>query len=268
MEAMWPPVDTTSGERRARAEVPVEEQRALLVQSLARHANDPEALADVVDAAIASGFSTDLDNATRRLLDLEPESLRAIRMRALVLMASMRYDEMHRLLERCPVAHADDPVLRRLADQLMAHGSERGSVPPPLTLVSDEVAPAPVPRTSGAAAAWRERADLAARILARGDYATAVEAFRRVAASDPTGEARQFAAVTLSAAEAWNELIDVVAPGYDPVIDGGAAGQHLAEAYLALGRRQDGIALVQELSQVIPAGDATALARRFARLST
>ncbi|MFZ4584842.1 MAG: hypothetical protein ACOYNI_06395 [Acidimicrobiia bacterium] len=276
MEAMWLPGDET-----APAGEPVEERRARVARALARYVNDPEALAGVIDEAIVDGLSADLDDATQRLLALEPRSERAIRMRVLVLTATMRHDEATDTLATALADQPDSEILHRLADQLAPRLGGVRPAQPLLAVVHDgpvdalalteglDDAPAPAlaPEPSSSAhAVWRERAALAAEVLARGDVETALTAFRRIAAADREPATIAVIADALASQERWQVLIELVAPDYDPAADAGRAGLHLAEAYLALGRRSDGIALVQRLGDHVPAAEATALARRFARL--
>lgn len=249
MEAVWEPELEPPD-----PEVPIEERRARLARGLARSVDDAEALAGVIDAAIADGLSSDLDEATRRLFELEPDSLRAIRLRVLVLVATFRTEEARDRLRDAMVSVPEHAVpLRELAEQLAAR------MGPPVP-VARAVAAAPV------APPWAPRAELAGKVLAYGDVDAASEAYHRLLVAYDDPDLRAVIATQLAAARAFEPLVDLFASGYDPRRDGGLVGIRLAEAYLALGRRADGLALAGRLAEVLPAERAAELRRRFERL--
>lgn len=295
MEAMRAASAAARAEAREETSVSVDVRRQRLAERIERHRDDADNLATVIATGLADGFAVDLDDATTQLLAIDHDCNRALQLRVRMLLATMRLDDALTLVE--PIAARDDApadvlalaariaarvgdddavegyLQRALAagdhlpalDHLLEVRAAKGTMAVDSTLAS--VATQPGSRIAS-------RAKLAARVLQRGDEAAACEAYRRVihaslTRAEPVEAAAVFTVIVndLVAAERADLAVELVGAAYDPHLHGVTVGLLVLDACVAVGARDQGMKLLEDLTRIELLPDPSRLDRLRSRLA-
>jgi len=294
MEAMRAAGAAARAEARGDATISVDVRRQRLAERIERHRDDPDNLATVIATGLADGFACDLDEATAQLLAVDHDCNRALQLRVRMLLATMRIDDAHELVEPIaarPDAPADVLALaariaerlgddqavesyleRALAggdhlpalDHLLERRAARGDTAVDHALA--DVATQPGSRIAS-------RAKLAGRVLERGDEVAAREAYRRVIHASLTRAAPVEAAAVftvivrdLMAADRADLAVELVEPAYDPDVHGVTVGLQILDACVAVGARDHGMVLLERLTRIELLPDPSRIDRLRSRL--
>ena len=234
--------------------------------------NDPDRLYGLIVQALADELDEQVLGAAERLWEIDAGERGAVAL-AIARMRTGRLDGAEAVLREYVSRHGETgTVLTNLAKVLHARGDvdaaertvrrglaldpnqenglgwwgaihhERGG-PAAFDAAMAEIATEP--------GAWRPTLHLARAALQRGDVQGALEMYRSVfELAREHGDALMMISGDLGNAGALGEMVELVAPVYDPERHGPLPGLNLARAYLGLGRRADGRALVARLHRL------------------
>lgn len=242
----------------------------MLLPQLEAKWNDPEALYGLIVNALNDEFIAEVEPASRRLLDTDPIIERSHVIRAIVLMKLGSLDEAERILMRA-IGQVGETgtLLTNLAKVFDSKGDQdradttlwRALTLDPNQenglgwwLARDQERNgeagyvAALGKAAAIAGSWRPTLYLGRHWLAAGEVAQALELFRTVLASAASsGDALLTISGDLGNAGRITELVDLTEPHYEPSIHGPQVGFNLLQAYLELGRLDEGEALLDRL---------------------
>lgn len=243
---------------------------SMLLPQLQANWNQPDELYGLVVNALNDGFVAEVDPASRHLITIDPIVERGHVIRAIVLMKLGLLDEAERVLlaaaakvgetgtilvnlAKVQDARGDgheadatlwkglglDPNQENGLGWWLAREHERGG---------DAGYVAALEKAGALPGSWRASLYLGQYRLAAGDVAAALGLFRAVLAQ----AAQDRDALLTISGELGNagriaELVDLAEPHYDPAVHGPQVGLNLLQAYLRLGRLDDGEALLDRL---------------------
>lgn len=242
----------------------------VLLPQLEAKWNDPEALYGLIVNALNDEFIAEIEPASGRLIEIDPVIERSHVIRAIVLMKLGPLDEAERILTRAigqvgetgtlltnlakvfdskgDQDRADTTLWRALTldpnqenglEWWLARNHERNG---------DASYVAALEKAAAISGSWRPTLYLGRHWLAAGEVPQALELFRTVlalAASSP--DALLTISGDLGNAGRIPELVDLTGSHYAPAIHGPQVGFNLLQAYLQLGRLDEGEALLDRL---------------------
>ncbi|MGN7725259.1 tetratricopeptide repeat protein [Luteimonas sp. 22616] len=242
----------------------------MLLPQLATRWNNPDELYQLIVNALNDEFIAEVEPASRRLLEIDPIVERSHVIRAIVLMKHGPLDEAERVL-RDAVAKVGETgtILTNLAKVLesrvdeqqanamlwkaialdpnqdnglgwwLARERERGG---------DTGYVAALEKVAALPGSWRATLYLGRHRLAAGAVSAALDLFRTVLAhAAQNRDALLTISGDLGNAGKLAELADLTGPYYDPAVHGPQVGLNLLQAYLHLGRFDEGEALLERL---------------------
>ena len=242
----------------------------VLLPQLQAKWGQPDELYGLILNALNDGFLAEVEPASRQLLAIDPMVERGHVVRAIVLMKNERLDEAGRvLLDAAAKVGETGAILTNLAKVQEARGEEKqaeATLWKAITLDPNQdnglgwwlarerekggeagyvLALGKVCALPGS---WRAKLYLGRHRLASGDIAAALEQFR-AALEHGAGNRDVLLAITgdLGNAGRLVELVDLAAPAFDPAVHGPEVGLNLAQAYLQLGRLDEGEELLDRL---------------------
>lgn len=243
--------------------------RMLLPQLQAKW-DEPDALYELIVNALNDEFISEVEPASLRLLAIDPIVERSHVIRAIVLMKFGPLDEAKRvLLDAAAKVGETGTILTNLAKVHDARGDQEeadATLWKAITLDpnqdnglgwwaarerergGDAGYAAALEKAAALPGSWRATLWLGRQRLAAGEVATAIDLFRTVLA--PAAQDRD-ALLTISGdlgnVGRIEELVDLVGPHYDPPVHAPQVGLNLLQAYLRLGRIDEGEALLGRL---------------------
>lgn len=243
--------------------------RMLLPQLQAKW-NQPDELYGLIVNALNDNFAAEVEPASVRLIAIDPNVERSHVVRAIVQMKQGSLDEAERVLRNAAAkAGETGTILTNLAKVQAERGDEQMvdvTLWKALTLDpnqenglgwwlarehergGDAGYVAALEKAGALSGSWRATLYLGRHRLAAGDVAAALELFRTVLAqAAPDRDALLTISGDLGQAGKIAELVDLTGPLYDPPVHGPQAGLNLLQAYLHLGRLDEGEALLDRL---------------------
>lgn len=243
--------------------------RVLLPQLQAKR-DQPDELYQVILQALDDGFLADVESASIRLVDIDPNVERGHVLRAIVLMGRQRWDEAERVL-RNAIAKVGETgtLLTNLAKIQEGRGETReadATLWKAITLDpnqdnglgwwlarerergGDAGYEAALQKAMALPGSWRALLHRGRQRIADGDIAAGLAAFRTVlerAGND--SEVLGTLSGDLGNAGYIAELVELTAPRYDPLRQDPKVGMNLVQAYLHLGRLDEAEALLHRL---------------------
>jgi tetratricopeptide (TPR) repeat protein len=242
----------------------------MLLPQLQAKWNQPDELYGLIVNALNDGFVADVEPASRHLITIDPMVERSHVIRAIVLMKHGPLAEAERvLLDAVAKVGETGTILTNLAKVQEARGDARGAddtLWKALTLdpnqenglgwwlareherSGDTGYVAALEKASALPGSWRATLYLGRHRLAAGDVTAALELFQMVlaqAAQNP--DALLTISGDLGNAGKLAELVDLTRPHYDSAVHGPQVGLNLLQAYLHLGRLNEGEALLDRL---------------------
>lgn len=230
----------------------------------------PDELYSLVVSALNDGFFAEVDEASRRLLAIDPMVERSHVIRAIVLMRQKSLDEAESvLLDATAKVGETGTILTNLAKVHESRGQVRKAdvtLWKALTLDPNQESGlgwwlarekerggdagyvAALEKANALPGSWRATLYLGRKRLTGGDVTAALDLFRGVLA-----QAAQHRDVLLTiSGDLGNagkiaELVDLIQPHYEPAVHGPQVGLNLLQAYLHLGQLDEGEALLDRL---------------------
>lgn len=242
----------------------------MLLPQLQAKWSQPDELYELIVNALNDGFLAEVEPASRQLLAIDPIVERSHVIRAIVLMKNGALDEAERVLFDAGAKVGETgTILTNLAKVQEARGEEQKAAATlwkALTLDPNQESGlgwwlarererggeaayiAALEKAGALPDSWRATLYLGRHRLAAGDVTTALELFRTVLAkASHIRDALLTISGDLGNAGKIAELVDLTGPNYDPVVHGPQVGLTLLQAYLHLGRLDEGEALLDRL---------------------
>ena len=242
----------------------------MLLPQLQAHWSEPDALYGLIANALADGFLAEVEPASRQLLAIDPGVERSHVVRAIVLKELGKLDEAERVLGEAVAKVGETGVLlSNLAKLQSRRGDEylaSATLWKAITLDpnqdnglawwlarkreqgGEEAYVAALEKASSLHGSWRPQLWLGCHKLTAGNTEAALDLFREVLA---TGAYDAGALTTISGdlgnAGQIEEMIELVAPLYDPAEHAPQTGMNLLLAYLHLDRLDEGERLLERL---------------------
>jgi tetratricopeptide (TPR) repeat protein len=232
--------------------------------------DQPDSLYQLIISALNDGFAIHLDEASARLLAIDPNMERGHVVRGIVLLKLDRLDEAERALRAATAKLGETgTLLTNLAKVQVAKGNSAradATLWKAITLDPNQdnglawwvarererggeaAYVAALEKVAALPGSWRAALWLGRQQLKDGDVAGAIDRFRRVLAH---GAYDPDTLITISGdlgnAGHIAEFVELVAPHYDPAVHAPQAGLNLLQAYLRLDRLDEAEALLDRL---------------------
>jgi tetratricopeptide (TPR) repeat protein len=242
----------------------------MLLPQLQAKWNEPDELYGLIVNALNDNFFSEVEPASRRLIAIDPIVERSHVIRAIVLMKTGPLDEAERvLLDAVAKVGETGTILTNLAKVFSERGDEQKAETALWKAITldpnqenglgwwlareqerggDAGYVAALEKVRALPGSWRAMLYLGRHRLASGEVAAALELFQTVLAQ---AARENYALLTISGdlgnAGKIAELVDLIGPRYDPVVHGPPVGLNLLQAYLQLGRLDEGEALLDRL---------------------
>lgn len=242
----------------------------MLLPQLQANWSEPDALYGLIANALADGFLAEVEPASRQLLAIDPGIERGHVVRAVVLMESGRLDEAEQVLRDAIGKIGESGILlsnlaklqSRRGDEYQASATLWRAITLDPNLDNglawwaarkreqggDAAYAAALEKAASLPGSWRPQLWLGCHKLAQGQTEAAIDLFREVLAS---GDFDAGALTTISGdlgnAGQIEEMVELIAPIYDPQVHAPQAGMNLLLAYLHLGRLDEGEQLLERL---------------------
>lgn len=239
----------------------------VLPSQLEKYWDDPDGLSMVVRTAIADGYAADLEDATNRLILIDDDKERAFRLRGMMLLACMRFDEARHVLDAYRKKHEPSSeilaLLAKVEYQLGDTEAARQCVIDALEVdpnqdkvlqwwidtVGQQEGFEIVEVAAQQENAWRPKLVNAARMLNQGETSDAVDVYSEVLAN-ANPDAINIASRDLANQGRSRELIFLIGERFDLRAQGPAVGVRLLRAYVDTGDVERGRKLFEELQTV------------------